>query len=341
MQKEFGTLPGGESVTIYTITHGKLIAHITNLGATLQALYVPDREGNLSDVVLGFDRPEDYIRSGAFFGATVGRNANRVGKARFPLNGEEICLGRNEGENNLHSGPDFYKDRLWAVESRTGSRICFRLDSPHGDQGFPGNAKLWVEYALEEDNTLAIRYRGICDRDTVFNLTNHSYFNLAGHDRRSKAMAQVLSMPARFFTVADGAAIPTGELRKVDASPMDFRAPKALGRDIGETYEPLKLQGGYDHNFEVFCNPCATLYDPSSGRAMAVSTDCPGIQVYTANFTDEIGKNGAVYPPRCAVALETQFYPDSVNRPQWPQPITKAGETYQSETRYHFFTMDQ
>ncbi len=338
MQKQFGLLPGGEAVTIYTISRGQMIAHITNLGATLVSLWAPDRKGELADVVLGFDNPQDYIRSGTFFGATVGRNANRVGKARFCLNGETICLGGNEGDNNLHSGPDFFKDRLWTVETHEADRIAFRLDSPHGDQGFPGNATIRVEYALEEGSALVIRYWAVCDRDTVFNLTNHSYFNLAGHDRGEKAMEQVFCMPARFFTVADSASIPTGELRSVDGTPMDFRTPKPLGQDLGAEYVPLKLQGGVDHNFEVFCNPCATLCDPHSGRAMAVSTDCPGIQVYTANFTDEVGKNGAIYAPRSGVALETQFYPDSLNHPDWPQPITKAGETYHSETKYQFFT---
>ncbi len=336
MEKQFGRLPSGESVTIYTIHSGSLFAHISDLGATLVSLQVPDRAGDMADVVLGFDEPASYIRSGTFFGATVGRNANRVGAARFPLNGETVRLGQNENGNNLHSGPDFYKDRLWKLESRGADFVTFRLDSPHADQGFPGNATIYVTYALSGD-ALTIRYEATCDRDTVFNLTNHSYFNLAGHDQPQRAMEQVFSMPARFFTVADAASIPTGELRSVEGTPLDFRTPKPLGRDLERDYMPLKLQGGVDHNFEVFCNPCATLYDPHSGRGMAVSTDCPGIQVYTANFTDEVGKNGVRYEKRCGVALETQFYPDSLNHPAWPQPITKAGETYRSETRYQFF----
>ena len=338
MKKNFGAIPGGESVTIYTITSGKIIAHITPLGATLQALYVPDRDGKLADVVLGFDKPEDYIRSGTFFGATVGRNANRLGKAEFTIGSEKFCLGRNEGENNLHSGPDFFKDRLWEVESLEENRICLRLYSPHGDQGFPGNATIWVEYALQ-GSTLTVRYRAVCDRATVFNLTNHSYFNLAGHDQPEKAMEQIFSMPARAFTVADSKSIPTGEMRSVDGTPMDFRKPKAFRDALAQEYLPLQLQGGIDHNFEVYCNPCATLIDPASGRAMAVSTDCPGIQVYTANFTDEIGKNGAHYAPRSGVALETQFYPDSLHNPQWKQPITPAGQEYKSETVYRFYNV--
>ncbi len=337
MKREFGHMPSGEAVTLYTITNGRIIAHITDLGATLVSLFLPDREGKLEDVVLGFDDPEDYIRSGTFFGATVGRNANRVGKARFPLNGQQVHLQPNEGENNLHSGPDYFKDRLWQVVSHGKNAISFRLDSPHGDQGFPGNAVINVHYTLEDEDTLAIRYEGLCDRDTVFNMTNHSYFNLAGHSRQELAMEQTICMPARFFTVADEASIPTGENRPVEGTPLDFRKPKALGRDLGEDYVPLKLQNGVDHNFEVWCDPCAILHDPHSGRSLAISTDCPGIQVYTANFTDEVGKGGIHYRPRCGVALETQFYPDSVNHPAWPQPITKAGETYHSETKYRFF----
>ena len=339
MGEEFGKLPGGEAVTIYTIASGKMIARITDLGATLVSLFVPGRDGQLADVVLGFDEPADYIRSGTFFGATVGRNANRIAGASFPLNGERVCLGKNEGENNLHSGPDYYKDRLWQLESREADRISFTLRSPHGDQGFPGDAVIRVEYALEGGNTLAVRYWAAADRDTVFNLTNHSYFNLAGHHQPQKAMEQLFCMPARVFTPADAQSIPTGQLLPVAGTPMDFRSPKPLGRDMEQDFEPLKLQNGIDHNFEVFCNPCATLSDPASGRAMAVYTDCPGIQVYTANFTHEIGKGGVRYAPRSGVALETQYYPNSLNHPQWRKSITPAGQAYKSETRYKFFTL--
>ena len=193
-----------------------------------------------------------------------------------------------------------------------------------------------VTYTLEPDGELRIAYDGICDQDTVFNMTNHTYFNLAGHDHPEKAMDQILSMPARVFTAADEKSIPTGELRSVAGSPMDFREPKPIGRDINEEYEPLILQGGYDHNWEVFCNPCATLSDPVSGRTMAVYTDCPGVQFYAGNFLDENGKNGVYYGKRSGVALETQFAPDSLHHPEWPQPITKAGQLYHSETIYRF-----
>ncbi len=336
MRENFGTMPTGEAASLYTISCGKLTAAITDCGAALVKLFVPDREGNLADVVLGFDSACGYFPGGAFLGATVGRNANRVKNARFPLNGETIQLQPNDNSNNLHSGPDSFNIRLWQVEEHTESAIRLRLDSPHGDQGFPGNAIIRVAYSLEPGGVLRIAYDGICDRDTVFNMTNHSYFNLAGHQNTEKAMDQLLTIPGRFFNPVDSENIPTGELRPVEGTPFDFRLPKPIGRDIGTDYEPLILQGGYDHNFEVFCNPCAILQDPQSGRTMAVTTDCPGIQLYAGNFLDETGKDGIYYGKRMRVALETQFYPDSVNHPEWPQPFVKANERYHSETCYRF-----
>ena len=337
MKRSFGTLPSGEEASLYTISCGQVTASITDYGATLVSLLVPDPRGNLADVVLGCDDAAGYTKSTSYLGCVVGRNANRVKGAAFPLNGKTVKLAPNEGSNNLHSGPDCYHLRLWEVTEHTGCSLTLRLHSPSGDQGFPGNADIQVTYALEADNTLLIAYDGICDQETVFNLTNHSYFNLSGHEKTDAAMDQVLMMPARFFTPADAESIPTGELRSVEGTPMDFRTPKALGRDIKADYEPLKLQFGYDHNFEVWCNPCAVLHDPISGRTMEVHTDCPGIQVYTANFLADPGKDGVVYQIRCGVALETQFYPDSVNHPEWPQPFVKAGEKYHSETVYKFF----
>ena len=267
----------------------------------------------------------------------MGRNANRVRDGRFVLNGKQVQLGCNDNGNNLHSGPDSYAFRLWKLEDYTENKIRFSMESPDGDQGFPGKAELHVTYTLEEPQTLSIAYDGICDKDTVFNPTNHTYFNLAGHEKPRCAMAQTLCIPARFFTVADSKSIPTGELRDVAGTPMDFREPKALSRDLGQEYECLRLQGGYDHNFEVFCNPCAVLSDPLSGRTMAVVTDRPGIQLYSGNFlVGEIGKDGVSYCYRGGVALETQFYPDSVNHPEWPQPFVKAGEHYHSVTKYIF-----
>ena len=336
MQKEFGRLPDGSTAYLYTIRSGKLEAHISDLGATIQRLYVPDANGALSDVVLGFDNPTDYIKSGTFFGTVVGRNCNRTEEGRFTLNGKTYQMGVNDGKNNLHSGPDYFKNRLWTVESISANAITLFLESPDGDQGFPGNAKLRVTYTLQND-TLTVTYDAICDQDTVFNLTNHSYFNLCGHEKPEKAMDMLLSMSARFFTAADNQSIPTGECRPVDGTPMDFHRAKPIGRDINEEYDALIFQKGYDHNFDAAINPCAILTDPESGRSMTVVTDCPGLQFYSGNFLQgEIGKDGVSYTHRGGICLETQYFPNSLNQPEWPQPITKAGQPYHSETKFIF-----
>lgn len=336
-KKNFGSLPDGRQANLYTISCGGLTAQVSDYGAHLVSLLVPDRDGRLADVVLGYDDAEGYrTANGAFLGAIVGRNANRLKDSAFCLNGREFHLTPNEGANNLHSGPDFFYLRLWELVSHTENAVKLRLNSPSGDQGFPGDAVIEVTYSLDHQGGLHIVYDAVADKDTVFNLTNHSYFNLAGQENTGTAMEQILTIPGRFFNPDDAQNIPTGELRSVEGTPFDFRAPKPIGRDIDADYEPLHLQGGYDHNFEVFCNPCAMLSDPKSGRTMAVYTDCPGIQFYAGNFLDETGKGGIHYGKRSGVALETQFYPDALHHPEWPQPITKAGEHYHSETVYRF-----
>ena len=342
MRETFGVLPNGKTASLYTITSGDITAVVTDLGATLVKLLVPGRDGKVADMVLGFDTTEKYLTYPGFLGAVVGRNSNRIGGAAFSLNGKRYQLQPNDkGKNSLHSGPDFYKLRLWNVTEVTENAVTFSLESPDGDQGFPGNAQIRVTYTLEKGNTLRITYSGICDRDTVFNMTNHSYFNMAGHDKTDKAMEQILTMPARFFTPSDAESIPTGEKRSVEGTAMDFRTPKAIGRDIELDEEPLRLQGGYDHNFEVFANPCAILSDPESGRTMAVHTDCPGMQLYSGNYLrGDTGKDGVVYSRRSGVCLETQFYPNALNYPQWPQPIVAAGEPYHSETSFVFSVED-
>lgn len=336
MRKNFGILPSGEQATLYTISCGGVTAQVTDYGATLVSLLVPDKEGTLADVVLGYDDCGGYAAGDACLGATVGRNANRIAGAAFSLGKKVIHLTPNENGNNLHSGPDMYFKRMWTLVSASDTAVTFGLHSPHGDQGFPGNADIQVTYSLDAAGGVHIVYDAQCDQDTVFNLTNHSYFNLRGQAHTDTAMEQLLSMPARFFNPDDAQAIPTGEKRSVEGTPMDFRSPKAIGQELHADYEPLKLQGGYDHNFEVFCNPCAQLTDPVSGRSMAVFTDCPGIQFYSGNFLNETGKGGVHYGKNSGVALETQFYPDAIHHPDWPQPVTKAGEKYHSETVYRF-----
>ena len=337
MKESYGVLPNGQQASVYTISCDCLTAKISDFGATLVGLIVPDKDGKPGDVVMAWANCNDCIKYGGYLGATVGRNANRIGDARFKLGEREVVLPKNEGNNNLHSGPDSYAYRMWNVESWESDAITFSLHSPDGDQGFPGNADITVTYRAEYPGTLRIIYDAVCDRDTVFNLTNHSYFNLAGHENPHLAMDMELMLPARFFTVADHASIPTGENREVAGTPMDFRTPKPIGRDINEVYEPLKLQKGYDHNFEVFCQPAAVVHDPHSGRTMVVNTDLPGLQFYSGNFLTGLpGKDNVAYTYRGGIALETQYYPDSVNHPQWPQPITKAGERYHTETSYAF-----
>ena len=336
MKESFGHLPTGEECFLYTISCGAVTACVTDCGASLVKLLVPDSRGRLDDIVLGYDSCEGYLSGDGYIGATIGRSANRIKGSGFVLGSKTYSMTPNEGPNNLHSGPDSYNTRLWKLISHTGDAVTLELRSPDGDQGFPGNALIRVTYRLDASGALHLIYDAVSDRDTVFNLTNHSYFNLAGHRRTDRAMDQLLSLPGRFFTPADAQGIPTGEKRSVEGTPMDFRTPKPIGRDIAEDYEPLHLQGGYDHNWEVFCNPCAQLSDPESGRTMSVSTDCPGIQFYAGNFLNADGKEGVHYGKRSGIALETQFYPDSIHHPEWPQPITGAGTQYHTETVYRF-----
>lgn len=337
MKKPFGVRADGQQTYLYTISGDGVTAEISDHGATLVKLFVPDSKGCAGDVILGFDHPDDYTQSGTFFGATVGRNANRVGGAQFVMNGKTYRLDPNDNEvNNLHSGFDPYKNRLWQVVEHTADSIKLRLDSPDGDQGFPGNAVIYVTYTLK-GRDLCIVYDATCDQDTVFNMTNHTYFNLAGHEKPELAMDQVLTMPATFFNPDDALSIPTGELRSVEGSPMDFREGKPIGRDVNADYDALNLQGGYDHNFEAKGEVCATVFHPATGRTMEVLTDCPGVQFYCGNFLEgEKGKNGVSYCKRGGICLETQFLPDSVNHPEWQQPFTKAGQPYHSETVYRF-----
>lgn len=336
MKEQFGKLPNGQEVNLYTISCGGITAKVSDLGATLVQLMVPDASGKLADVVLGYDDPTGYLEGTVFFGATVGRSGNRIKGASFSIGGREYTMAQNENTNNLHSGMDFYHTRMWQVVSSSDTAVTFGLHSPNGDQGFPGNADITVTYSLDAEGGLHIVYDGVCDQDTIFNLTNHSYFNLAGQDQPEKAMDQLLTLPARWFNMCDAESIPTGELTPVDGTPMDFRSPKPIGRDINNDYVALNLQGGYDHNFEVFCNPCAILQDPESGRSMAVYTDCPGVQFYAGNFISGAGKDGKPSVKRGGICLETQYYPDSIHHPEWPQPVVKAGEKYHSETVYRF-----
>ena len=329
MVKTFGKLADGREARLYTISCGRIRSEITNYGAALVSLFVDGL-----DVCLGLDDVAGYESQGGFLGAVVGRNANRIGGAKFLLNGQEVVLPANEGPNNLHSGPDSWAFRLWDLTAHTENSLPLSLHSPHGDQGFPGNADVSVTYTIENDG-LTISYKAVSDRDTAFNLTNHAYFNLFGQDKPEKAMDQELMIPGEAFCPDDAANIPTGEVRAVEGTPFDFRSFKPIGRDIGMDYEPLHLQGGYDHNFVNCGDICAVMRNPESGLTMTVTTDLPGVQLYAGNFLDNNGK-GVIYGKRSGVALETQFFPDSVNHPEWKQPFVQANEVFESTTRYAF-----
>ena len=337
IKEPFGSLPTGKQAFLYTISRGEMTARITDFGATLVQLYVPDRNGNTADVILGYPDVNGYLINRGYLGATVGRNANRIAGASFPLDGRTVTLDANNQGNNLHSGKDTFAYRFWQVESWKENAITFYINSPNGDQGFPGNAQVRVRYALEGDGVLSITYDALCDADTVFNMTNHTYFNLAGHHKTDQAMKQYLTMPARIFTPADEQSIPTGETREVAGTPMDFRKPVQIGSRIDEDYDALNQQGGYDHNFEVFTQPCAILEDRNSGRTMAVETDLPGLQFYSGNYLGgQQGKDGVFYCKRSGICLETQFWPDAVNKSDWEKPIVKAGDRYHSQTKFIF-----
>ena len=342
----WGTMPDDSKVYLYTLINANGVsASFSDLGAVWVSMNVPDRNGEMKDVVLGYDSVENYLENPPHLGAPIGRNANRIGGARFTLNGKEYKLFANDGPNNLHSAPDLYHSRLWESEVEEGSlgtSIHFSLTSPDGDQGYPGNASITVSYTLTPDNSLQISYHMVSDADTIANFTNHSYFNLDGHDS-GYAMNQRVWIDADTFTMADAVSIPTGEIVPVKGTPMDFTEMKTIEQDIHQDYEALVLGQGYDHNWILNSTSgevtlCAAAESEKTGIRMEVYTDLPGIQFYTGNFLGEgpAGKNGAVYGRRHAYCFETQYYPDSVNKPEFPSPLLKEGEEYGTTTIYKF-----
>ncbi len=338
---EFGVLKNGKKVHLFTMENDAgMSASVTEYGASLVRLNVSDKAGKLTDVVLGYDDVTGYEEGTASLGATVGRNANRIGGAAFTLNGVTYELEKNDNGNNLHSGPDFYNKRMWEVESSEDDKVSFSLHSADGDQGYPGNLDIRVTYELTEDNELRITYDGISDKDTVINMTNHSYFNLNGHDGGDILGHQVM-LDADFFTRADAESIPTGELVDVTDTPMDFRKMHAIGDEIDRDYEAVRFGGGYDHNWVLKNNgkfvKVAQAEGEKSGIVMEVYTDLPGVQMYTANFLEgEAGKYGSVYEKRNAVCFETQYFPDAVNKKNFESPVCKAGVRYYTTTSYKF-----
>lgn len=342
MKKEvFGTVEGRE-VHLYTLenSHG-MKAVISDFGALIVRLYAPDHDGKAEDVALGYDALDPYLVNGCFFGAVIAPNANRIGGARFTLDGETYVLDSDDGPNNLHSHKDLgAHKRIWDAEERDGG-LSLTLSMEDGELGFGGNRTFCVFYEVTEDNGLRITYDADSDRRTVINMTNHCYFNLNGQGQ-GDIMGHRLQLMADSYTPADAGSIPTGEIAPVEGTPMDFRTPCRIGDRINADFDQLKMAGGYDHNW--VCNGCdgtvrkiASLENESGSRIMEVYTDLPGVQFYAGNFLKpETGKEGKTYDFRSGLALETQFYPDTPNKPQFPSSVFGPERHYHSVTEYRF-----
>ena len=345
-ERPFGKLPDGTEARLFTLDNGRgMRATITNYGGIVTSLVVPDRAGRGADVVLGYDSLAGYLRATPYFGALVGRYANRIAKARFTLEGKAYTLAANDNGNTLHGGLKGFDKLPWEAapfsdSSQAGLRL--HLVSPDGDEGYPGQLDVTVTYALTDSNELRITYLATTDKPTVLNLTHHGYFDLAGQ-ASGDILGHELMLAADRFTPVDSTLIPTGELRSVAGTPMDFRTPTAIGARIGQDDEQLRLGRGYDHNW-VVDGPAGTLRlaarvrEPHSGRVMEVLTTQPGIQFYTGNFLDGtiVGKGGTRYQRRSGFCLETQHFPDSPNHPDFPSAVLRPGEEFHSTTVYRF-----
>jgi aldose 1-epimerase len=345
-KQAFGQTPDGAPADLYTLTNANgLVAQISNYGGIMVSLTVPDRDGKQEDVVLGFDTLEGYARHNLYFGCVVGRYANRIAGGRFTLDGVEYTLAQNDGDNHLHGGIRGFDKVVWeaeAIEGSDGMGLALTYLSADGEEGYPGNLSVKVVYTLTNDDALQIEYLATTDKATVVNLTNHSYFKLDGA-RSENTLGHVLMINADRFTPVDETLIPTGELRSVKGTPMDFTQPTVIGARIEQDDEQLRLGNGYDHNWVLNHGGgslalAARVYEPVTGRAMEVHTTEPGLQFYTGNFLDgsATGKGGRVYNKRHALCLETQHFPDSPNQAHFPSPILRPGETYEQTTLYRF-----
>ena len=345
--KDFESEYNGAPTALYTLTNeAGMEVCITNFGGRIVSIMVPDKDGNKKDVVLGFDKVADYFpeNNQTDFGAAIGRYANRINQGRFTLDGVEYRLPQNNFGHCLHGGPTGWQYQVYTVLEADASHIKLLRESPDGDNGFPGNVKACVTYTLTPDNAIDIAYEAVTDKPTIVNMTNHAYFNLSGDPGNHSIEEDILQINASHFTPVDSTFMTTGEIRYVDNFPVNFREPKAIGRDIHHpTCKQLKNGHGYDHNWVLdtegdLAKPAATLWCPESGIELTVYTDEPGVQVYTGNFLDGsvVGKKGIAYPFRSAVCLETQHYPDSPNKPDWPSVVLRPGETYTSHCIYAF-----
>lgn len=346
-KKSFGKLVDGTEVFSYLLKNAKgMEAKIITYGAAVVSLTAPDRKGKFADVVLGYDNIEGYVADKTFFGAIVGRYGNRIGKGKFKLDGKEYQVSVNDGENSLHGGFQGFNKKIWTAmgyeSTNTGSSLTLKYISADGEEGFPGKVELTVVYKLTNENELSINYTGTTDKTTILNPTNHSYFNLTG-DPNNTILDHELMINADNFTPVDSKLITTGKILPVANTPMDFRKPKKIGKDIGADFEQLKFGGGYDHNWVLNkhkkgVSEGATVYEPTSGRFMKVFTDEPGVQFYCGNFLNGAvkGKNGIAYQKRTGLCLEAQCYPDSPNKPEWPSVVLTPDKVYHQTTIYKF-----
>lgn len=348
-KSSFGQTKDGTPAQLYTLTNDKgMVAKITNYGGIVTELWVPDRDGNMADVVLGFETLVDYEEKSPYFGCITGRYANRIAEGKFTLDGITYDkLAINNGPNHLHGGLKGFDKVVWEAETfETADTVGLRLGylSKDGEEGYPGNLDVTVTYTLTNDNELKIDYEATTDKPTICNLTNHSYFNLAGHTAGTAAsLAHEMMINADSFTpIIDEGAITTGEIRSVKGSPMDFTTPTPIGDHIEDACDQLKFGAGYDHNFvlnksEGELSLAAKVVESITGRVMEVLTNEPGVQLYSGNYLDGFtGKNGATYPRRSAFCLETQHYPDSPNKPDFPTTTLRPGETYGTTTIFKF-----
>ena len=347
----FGTLPGGQSVTLFTLTNTNGIElRAMSYGGIITSLRTPDRTGAMNDIVLGYDSVAGYLKTTPYFGAVVGRYANRIAKGRFTLDGKAYTLAVNNGKNSLHGGLVGFDKVLWTgmpFDSATSGKVgvVFSYTSKDGEEGYPGALAVRVTYTLNDSDELTVEYHATTDKATPLNLSQHTYFNLAGQ-ASGAVLDQVISINADRFTPVDSTLIPTGELRPVDGTAFDLRKPVAIGAHINDADVQLGIAGGYDHNFVLNrqgdgLSSAATVYDPTSGRRMTVSTTEPGLQFYTGNFLDGTiaGKGGHVYAKRNAFCLETQHFPDSPNQKSFPSTILRPGAEYTSRTVFAFSTV--
>lgn len=342
----FGRMPDGTAVEELTLRDGAYTCQILTYGGAVRGLTVPDRAGNPVDVALGFDSLEDYRNHDKYIGALVGRYANRIGGACFTLNGREYPLAANNGPNALHGGLTGFNAQVWTVDKLTENAVTLSLFSPDGQEGYPGNLSVRVTYTLA-DGALSIDYWAECDQDTVCSLTNHTYFNLSGHQSGPVA-GQYIKLMAGHYTPADSGSIPTGEVAAVDGTPMDLRTAQPIGEHIDDPFEQLVFAKGYDHNWVIdgwdgSLRPAARAWSPDTGILMETLTTLPGVQFYAGNFLGgcPAGKGGAPYADRWGFALEAQYFPDSPNKPGFPSTVLKAGAEYRSRTVYRFGTLDR